>query len=376
MKKLLLVAAFLFLTNQANAQQMDFIEPGGPSAGDNLSVQSNNVDNHAHHVWMTFVNGDNSTAATANISYDLPVDGVPIMTRFTGKSDVGHTHAESDVVGLVTDLMGKQPANSTLSSLSGLTLGNSKVFATDGSGNISLVDKSTLAGTVLSGTGFVKVSGATVSYDNSTYLTTASAASSYATISHTHPESDVTNLVTDLAAKVPTSRTVNSQPLTSNVSITSVTGNAGTATALAANGTNCSSGQFSQGIDASGNAEGCAAPSSGGRTFSVPSRTVGSCFQISSTNDTDFHYGFDAAIALSLGTNTVSVTSYTNSGCTTGAITEASSSDNGIGLGVTRTIRLDGTIQSGKWAKIAAATTGGLGSTITLRADNREVTQP
>jgi hypothetical protein len=39
----------------------------------------------------------------------------------------------------------------------------------------------------------------------------------------------------------------------------STTGNAATATALAANGTNCSSGQPALGVDASGNAEGCAA---------------------------------------------------------------------------------------------------------------------
>jgi len=38
----------------------------------------------------------------------------------------------------------------------------------------------------------------------------------------------------------------------------SVSGNAGTATALAANGSNCASGFYAQGVDASGNAEGCA----------------------------------------------------------------------------------------------------------------------
>ena len=40
---------------------------------------------------------------------------------------------------------------------------------------------------------------------------------------------------------------------------TSITGNAGTATALAANGTNCSAGSFPLGVDASGNAESCTA---------------------------------------------------------------------------------------------------------------------
>ena len=37
----------------------------------------------------------------------------------------------------------------------------------------------------------------------------------------------------------------------------SISGNAGTATALAANGTNCSAGSYALGVDASGNAEGC-----------------------------------------------------------------------------------------------------------------------
>jgi hypothetical protein len=41
------------------------------------------------------------------------------------------------------------------------------------------------------------------------------------------------------------------------------TGNAGTSTALAANGTNCSAGNYPLGVDASGNSEGCTAASSG-----------------------------------------------------------------------------------------------------------------
>ncbi len=51
------------------------------------------------------------------------------------------------------------------------------------------------------------------------------------------------------------------------------TGNASTATALAANGTNCATGQAAQGVDASGNAEDCFAPvlsvSSGGTGISI-----------------------------------------------------------------------------------------------------------
>ena len=42
-----------------------------------------------------------------------------------------------------------------------------------------------------------------------------------------------------------------------------ISGNAAPATALAANGNNCSAGQFAQGVDASGNAEGCASVATG-----------------------------------------------------------------------------------------------------------------
>lgn len=50
----------------------------------------------------------------------------------------------------------------------------------------------------------------------------------------------------------------------------SISGNAGTATALAANGTNCNAGESPLGIDASGNSEGCFTPSG---TYSLPTAT-------------------------------------------------------------------------------------------------------
>jgi hypothetical protein len=50
--------------------------------------------------------------------------------------------------------------------------------------------------------------------------------------------------------------------------VTTISGNAGTATALATNGTNCSAGQAALGVDASGNAEGCFTPTG---TYILPS---------------------------------------------------------------------------------------------------------
>lgn len=59
------------------------------------------------------------------------------------------------------------------------------------------------------------------------------------------------------ADAAPTFRALASEDIPNNAANTS--GNAGTATALAANGANCSAGQAAAGVDASGAAEGCAA---------------------------------------------------------------------------------------------------------------------
>lgn len=74
------------------------------------------------------------------------------------------------------------------------------------------------------------------------------------------------NLTFTLGAITPTSVAASSTVTGSNLSgtntgdQTTITGNAGTATALAANGANCSAGSAGTGVDASGNAEGCFAP--------------------------------------------------------------------------------------------------------------------
>jgi len=66
------------------------------------------------------------------------------------------------------------------------------------------------------------------------------------------------------SAATPTFRSLVSADIPANAANTS--GNAGTATALAANGTNCSAGSYPLGVDASGNAEGCTVASGGSGT--------------------------------------------------------------------------------------------------------------
>ena len=90
-----------------------------------------------------------------------------------------HTHAESDVTNLVTDLAAKAPVGAT--------------YITQ-TANATLTNEQALGALA---TGIVKNTTATG------VLSIAVAGTDYAAASHTHAESDVTNLVTDLAAKAP-----------------------------------------------------------------------------------------------------------------------------------------------------------------------------
>lgn len=61
-----------------------------------------------------------------------------------------------------------------------------------------------------------------------------------------------------------------------NAIVGSITGNAATATALAANGTNCSAGDAPRGVDASGNAENCTTYLTGNQTITLSGDVSGS----------------------------------------------------------------------------------------------------
>lgn len=126
-------------------------------------------------------------------------------------------------------------------------------------------------------------------------------------------------------------------------------------------------------------------PSPVARTFQYPSRALNSCFQISNTQDADFHYKVDVTTGLSLTSGaqgTVTATSYTNSGCTTGAqvVADGTSAQSGtliVGLGINQIIdvSLDGTAPAGKWLKLTTANTSGT-PTFALRAVQAETLLP
>lgn len=112
----------------------------------------------------------------------------------------------------------------------------------------------------------------------------------------------------------------------------------------------------------------------GTATLNHPSRALNSCFQISSTKDADFHYSVDVVAALVLGGGTATITSYTNSGCTTGAQAERDGTVTAP-VGGTTSINLDGRLTAGLWAKITVANTG-LGATSSIRAVQQEIVLP
>ena len=89
------------------------------------------------------------------------------------------------------------------------------------------------------------------------------------------------------------------------------TGNAGTATALFANGGNCSAGSYPLGVDALGAVEDCTVAGTGG----VPFAWTPTVFGVATTTGLEFQAGF-----MSTGSSTVNGDFFVNSGATTTGI--------------------------------------------------------
>lgn len=199
-----------------------------------------------------------------------------------------------------------------------------------------------------------------------TYLDSADAVTIY--LSQATATSDYLTKLAAASAYVPVARTVNGHALSGNINVTS------SDLSLA---TVASTGAYS---DLTGKPT---IPTLT-RTFNYPSRALNSCFQISSTQDADFHYKVDIASGTLLttsATGTVVLTSYTNSGCTTGAqvVTDGAASQ-GAALGIlsvsqTVAAALDGIVPAGKWIKITTAQTVGT-PTFAIRAAQSEILLP
>lgn len=126
-----------------------------------------------------------------------------------------------------------------------------------------------------------------------------------------------------------------------------------------------------------------AAPSSATRIFQypgitsgVPSRTLNTCFQVSATQDADVNYNANVNILLSLGGGTAVITSYTNSGCTTGVQSLLNGAVSNVAVGGTASIPLHAIVPAGKWIKITSTISGGIGSGAALDSIQSETLLP
>jgi hypothetical protein len=133
-----------------------------------------------------FIKASGTTITYDNSTYALD----SAVVKLTGTQTVGGTKTFTSQI--ITDIQVVSPAfkvqNSGNTSLYSMLLSYSSgvriVGLPDKDGTIAMTSDiptlSSLGGQpALSGTGFVKISGTTISYDNSTYLTTASASSTY-----------------------------------------------------------------------------------------------------------------------------------------------------------------------------------------------------
>ncbi|MDP9267265.1 MAG: hypothetical protein M3P27_02935 [Acidobacteriota bacterium] len=152
------------------------------------------VNGHALSSNVTVTKGDVSLGNADNTSDANKPVSTAQQTALDAKAALAHAHAESDVTNLVSDLAGKAAASHshTLSQVTDAGTAASKDVPASGDA---------AAGEVVKG--------------NDSRLTDTRTPTA-----HSHPESDVTNLTSDLAAKVPVTRTVNSHALSSDVTVT------------------------------------------------------------------------------------------------------------------------------------------------------------
>lgn len=165
---------------------------------------------------------------------------------------------------------------------------------------------------------------------------------------------------------------ITASALTPYLTIANAASTYATLTALA-NKLTTPTGTGTQYLDGTGAPKNFAAP--GSWTFQYPSHALAACFQISTTQDTNVTYSVDInAGLLTLGGGTATLTTYTNSGCSTGAQVIANGAVSSVALSGTSSIPLTGWVPAGKWAKVAGTGTGG--GTATIDAVQSEALKP
>lgn len=155
------------------------------------------VDSAAAAPWAG-ITGKPSTFTPATHTH-AQSDITNLVTDLAGKASTTHTHAQSDVTGLVTAL-----SNKVETSLLGAVSG---VATLDGAGKVPLAQLPPMGGTgdMLQSVYDTNNNGIVDAAEAVPWSGVTSKPSTFTPATHTHAQSDITNLVTDLAAKIPAS---------------------------------------------------------------------------------------------------------------------------------------------------------------------------
>jgi hypothetical protein len=238
MKKLLIL--ILLISLKASAQNTVWNQPAftGNMAGVRFLVGIGATS--TRHVTFEALTGAFDLRYLQSYTETDPVwSGVSANYSTTAEADalyspLGHSHTFASLTSKPTTISGYGITDAfTQTAADGLysPLGHTHTFASLTSRPTTLSGYGiTDAQAALSGTGFVKISGTTISYDNSTYSLSG----------HTHAESDVINLISDLSGKQATLvsgtniKTINSTSILGSGDI--ATGTVTTASVVSANG--------------------------------------------------------------------------------------------------------------------------------------------
>lgn len=138
----------------------------------------------------------------------LQSDVANLVSDLAAKASLVHTHAEGDITNLVTDLAGKTSVLRAIATGTGLVGGGD--FQADRTISMANMAANSLKGNNTAGSaapGDLTVSQVATMLGGTSSTTLAlgnhNHTGVYSAVGHTHPESDITNLVTDLAAKSP-----------------------------------------------------------------------------------------------------------------------------------------------------------------------------
>ena len=331
MKKLLIALSALLFAFPAMAQTANKLTPNDNDTDSYVSLTAiNNSGFISQTNWITCTN---DSVSYCNLNPNILLGGSSLQSMIDGKANVTHTHVATDISDSTS--VGR-------SVLTASTQAAARTAISAGTSNFSGSYNDLTGAPSVPVTFDDLANGTTNKAYTNTEKTKLAGISAGATANDT--DANLKNRANHTGTQ--TASTISDFTSTARAAI-SVTGNG--------------SYNSSTGVVTVNN------PTS--RTFNYPTRSLNSCFQISSTQDALVSYSVDISTTLSLTTGqtgTVYLRTYSDSGCSTGTqeITRFVNGNTGtltLGLNLTQnaTGTLSGAVAAGKYVKMITENTVG-----------------